>query len=1670
MSPNTSAHTPLLNAVEEEGLLADAAATACGEVPAAAAERKKPGVILAGAQSDEAVLTLLRERFSRTLTGEAAPATAATEHPAEAAAASMAPKVSSSHAGAMSWSRVPGFCGACGAPTSLWSCRNGGPPWLPLTPHSRLHLRLLWDFYAASLPTSCSLMQEAIRLGDLSALRAEAALLSLISRALGFTNLSASAKRVAEICDLTDAGTPSPAWGPHHPLAAAEWTSFSRPNTSGAKSGVQQQQYKHQPCTAAAECMREHAFSCSNHYSGGAAVGGSQPFEGASVSKCGRRVRVVGGCSSSPALQMAGTEKGLSDPGVPEADIIRAVDARSSRFAEGCNERKSSGLSAPMLHLLTQQQNQCPAQVKTNRCSREQEELAKEQQYGPLFSGQSPHRQRLQWQQHPVGSEEQAFYACPGQREQRQQKNYAEAHLDGLHSCVGTIGEAVAVCLIDLHLTKAKLAPLFQEGTTAAAAVAPVAPSEYEAAAEQTNLEAAQSNYFEGLQHSRRALTATGAAGSSVGAAAAAGGKTAAIPTVASPVVAAKAAIAAAKTALRHAATWGRMGLDAVVGIVSFVTPSVAVWLPASLQGTFRCAAAPRHLFLKVSGKASSAVAATSLAASNAAAAIAAAQGRRAVWPKRAAVLLGQWLRVASPLAASSGGSVPLLQLLPQAFLAVEVAARREWGSCCYCVNRLARQLATTLQHGLRLLFLWRNPRFVKLETSAPLSPWPGGTCSISTDCRKRDNVNRTNRRRRSGSPWTTPEGLRPRGSTSSCYWSPMENSPGLCSPKKPAEYPISYPSLPVAWQQGKQQAQFIDLEQQLLHHHLQVGPPPSPSESATPPAPYVTFRDPAARGKLLSGTLPVMRLAGLDHGSKHREGRLHKGNSFRRLPKVDEATRAAAAGAAAAAATASWGAGVSQCHNIRACEFPTSDKFRGVFDLLFVTDLLNSPRARIKTLECLLHLLDARTDCIIVHAWRSPEAERDFFEALGKCLLVSRLDGQRDIQKRCMQAISRSIADSARDIHEATDEDGSIDIFSVKPHADVSESVWRSEVENLLLQLQRDDVTQKGTHSYSTPLAIEAAQAAFEEAATLSSAEKGTSRHTVSLSSCSTLSSMQGGVQLTHSTPSSGIRTPAERWIPDKDLKEKPGSLHQRGRAESVSAQLLAKAARMGANALSGPGRLRNTSQLPLHQEQLPPKNVYTVEAAPKIPKAALKGTPPVTAFSRERGPSTDAARVRPKTSTTPSAAARSGHLNIQQRLSVNGDGSPSKRKAVATPSKDLMSPCLSPAEGGPASAYPLSPLHALPATATAAKKPSAAAKGRILHANVKPTHLEARECRGGMRSTAPAAAASQAAAITPQQEAEANLINSTVMGTTSPTKNSTENISSDGMTAALKPAAAAAAITGVTAKPAVQKSPKSARPQTSTSATQPSSKRLGPLLPALGTPNAQLRRAAADGSPTAPHEAAVACEPLPPRQKSFLENAANKTVAAATAISTAAAAPTETTSKPTTGHALAVDKCTAPNTGASQQMLKVAAAGPTPRQPLAAGQRASKSTMHVAGGGPPRLRSATAGALKPVTGAPTSVSGPKHVVHAAPDGAKAATVAAAAHKPEDAWRGATKAVSVAAGARGQPDRPRVPVETKADTVPVCSKTAPGPLGARLVSRLSGLFKRTGSREVRSK
>ncbi|CDJ31659.1 uncharacterized protein EMH_0040130 [Eimeria mitis] len=697
-----------------------------------------------------------------------------------------------------------------------------------------------------------------------------------------------------------------------------------------------------------------------------------------------------------------------------------------------------------------------------------------------------------------------------------------------------------------------------------------------------------------------------------------------------------------------------------------------------------------------------------------------------------------------------------------------------------------------------------------------------------------------------------------------------------------------------------------------------------------------------------------------------------------------------------------------TKCHPISACEFPKSAKFRGAFDLLFVTDLLNSPSARIKTLKCLLLLLGAQTD-------------------------------------------------------------GSIDIFSVKPHADVSESVWRSEVEDLLQQLQQDESMQKCTHPNVTPVAVEGAGAAVGEASALCSEEKDTDRHgvSVSLSSCSTLSSMQGTVQLARSISSSGVLTPAERRPCGEDFNGELERPSQKEPAESGAAAVPAPKART-ADDSSTPGLIRNMSQPLLHQKRLPLKTAHTVAAA-KVSKAAPNGAPGVTASSCEPRTPADATRVRPKTSTATTHAARSRHLNSQQRTSVNRDGSYNDRREVATGSNGHISPRLSSAAKGPASPCPASPSQPLPATAATATRRSAVEKEKRLPGNIMPTPPGPREGKGGMLPTAATAAAPKAAAATTtlHRLPATDLQSSPAKGTTRLMK-----ISSEGTTAPPRPAAVsrAAAETGVGAKPAVLKPLKSARPQTSVQAPQHSNKDMAPLLPALGTPHAQLRRPTADGSPTGSHETAAAYAPLRSRRKSLLEDATSAAAAAATAVPTTAVAAKTAHPKSTQGSALALNRCAAPNTGASHRMLKVAApaaAGHTPRQPSAVGPTASRYSIPTAGGGTPKHHTATAAAVKPVAGSLGSVVGPKVAANVVPESAKAGAVDAEVHQPAAVGAGATKAPAIA---QEESDKPRAPAKTKTDTASGGPTTAAGPLGARLVSRLSGLFKRAGSKEMKNK
>lgn len=587
-------------------------------------------------------------------------------------------------------------------------------------------------------------------------------------------------------------------------------------------------------------------------------------------------------------------------------------------------------------------------------------------------------------------------------------------------------------------------------------------------------------------------------------------------------------------------------------------------------------------------------------------------------------------------------------------------------------------------------------------------------------------------------------------------------------------------------------------------------------------------------------------------------------------------------------------------------------------------------------------------------------------------------------------------------------------------------------------------------------PSPIEATGATVGEAAALWSEKEDNDGNTASLSSYSTLSSVRGGVQLAPFRSSSEVLTNAEQQAPGEGIQQKLESLSRSETAESRPATVLDPATRSGTNASSRPGLLRNLSQPVLHH--LPLEHTNTA-AKPKSSNTARNGAPAATVSSLEPAPSADGKQKRPMTSTTAKADASGGGPRMRQRMLVNNDESPNKRKLSATASNGSISLRSTKGRGSPC---PASPFQTLQATAAAAVKPTAPVQGKILPSKLKSTPPE---CNGEKQYTSSATASKTAGRAAAFQRATTARLNSTATGTANLRKNSADKTSADGTTDPLEPAIVRGATTEsvVAAKSAVQKVSKPARPPTSLPPTQQYHKRLGPLTPGWGAPNVQPRRPTAEGSPTATQEATAAYTHLRSGRKSSLVNATNTPGATATAASTTAAAATALHQQLTPGSAFALDRCTAPRTGGSHPMLKaasVAAAGPTSRLVSGAGSGVSQYPS-ISSGGSPRISSATVAAPRPVVG-------PTQADNAVAGSAK--TTPAVAYQPTSATGGEAKAAAVATEAREKPDKPRGPVEAKRSAVSGGSNTATGPLGARLVSRLSGLFKRSGSKETDNK
>ncbi|XP_026192141.1 uncharacterized protein LOC113147085 [Cyclospora cayetanensis] len=316
------------------------------------------------------------------------------------------------HMGPIAWSWIPGVCGSCGAPTSCWTCVNAGPPWLPKDPQARLHLRLLWGFYASSLPSSCASMREALRVGAISALRADAALLSLISRGLGFTALSLSARRLAEACDVQDTGGSNPAWGLERSRATVE----ELVKSSQVDPGEVRAEDKPSQSVVDQDAVQQHPQDRGIYTR--ESIEGKTPDSNFT-------------CEVSPVQGVATARSENHDRTLASTDTQEAPKKESSINPTLIRTEALAGSTAPVTKSAVLQRH--------------------------LDSGLQQSNQELQ------------------QHQQVTQAHHVQDHaiLSPSPDC-NPVFAALAVCLSDLHAAQSKLAPLFQDDMAAAAAAAEV--------------------------------------------------------------------------------------------------------------------------------------------------------------------------------------------------------------------------------------------------------------------------------------------------------------------------------------------------------------------------------------------------------------------------------------------------------------------------------------------------------------------------------------------------------------------------------------------------------------------------------------------------------------------------------------------------------------------------------------------------------------------------------------------------------------------------------------------------------------------------------------------------------------------------------------------------------------------------------------------------------------------------------------------------------------------------------------------------------------------------------------------------------------------------------------------------------------------------------------------
>lgn len=368
------------------------------------------------------------------------------------------------HVGALIWSSIPGVCGTCG--TSAFRCprASGGPPWEPSDPQSRLHLRLLWGFYASSLPRSCVAMRECLRICDVSGLRAEAALLSLLSRGLGFDVLSLSAKRLAELCDIYDTGCLNPAWTYNHPLV----TKDGFEDVSSFHRGVEPQQNYEQPYAEKRRTRNKyHRRRATSERSDS-----SLPLDGLPSAKPLSAIRssemfLPGHNEIEETARAADSAATLAKAALAAGTAAHGGGVKVVCFdsRHNCSNKQDICLSSPQG---TQRQPK-PQHLEEEYKAKQEQKRVCQLTHHKTSRGR---RQRQREHQHKsVEQQEQQ----PPEEDVWERANHRMRHQPASGTCLlgHPLSEALAVCLSDLHAEKARLAPLFQEvacTTTGAAA------------------------------------------------------------------------------------------------------------------------------------------------------------------------------------------------------------------------------------------------------------------------------------------------------------------------------------------------------------------------------------------------------------------------------------------------------------------------------------------------------------------------------------------------------------------------------------------------------------------------------------------------------------------------------------------------------------------------------------------------------------------------------------------------------------------------------------------------------------------------------------------------------------------------------------------------------------------------------------------------------------------------------------------------------------------------------------------------------------------------------------------------------------------------------------------------------------------------------------------------